>query len=173
MVLRLVPLVLPVLLAMPPAARPATAGSQADNPQQRSEQVAKGASHFDRAFYELTPRGRAAEAAREFDLAIGEFEAELRARATSLEAHRYLARIFTLQKQHRKAARHYDEMSALEPGNLDVRVLAALAWAEAGDMARARSRLLAAKARTVDASVLARLDQYLARLDRDDPAPQM
>jgi hypothetical protein len=45
-------------------------------------------------------------------------------------------------------------------------VFAALAYGELGDAARARARLEAAKQRTSDPEVLARLAEYLAKLDR-------
>ena len=170
MVRRLLPLVLLVFLAVPlPGA--AAADSQADNPQGRSERVKKGVGHFERAFYGLIPHKRDAEASREFDLAIAEFEAELRAKPTSLESHRYLARIFTARKQHREAARHYDDITNLDPADIDTLVLAASAWAEAGERDEARERLLLAKGRTSDPHALLLLDQYLAKLDRDLPVP--
>jgi tetratricopeptide (TPR) repeat protein len=171
MVRRLLPLVLLVFLAASAFVLPGSAHIQANNPQDRSERVKRGVSHFDRAFYGLTPHKRDAEASREFDLAIGEFEAELRAKPNSVEAHRYLARIFTVRKQHRQAARHYDEISHIEPGDVDACVLAAVAWAEAGERAEARERLLEAKSRTTDPGVLGKLDEYLAKLDRDHPIP--
>ena len=173
MVRRLMPLVLLVCLAMPLPAQPRPADSQVHNPQDRSERVKKGVSHFDRAFYELTPRKRDAEASREFDLAIGEFEAELRERPTSIEAHRYLGRILTARKQFLQAARHYDAISGFDPGDVDACVLAAVAWADAGELGEARTRLLKARGRTTDPGALARLNEYLAKLDRDHPIPRM
>jgi len=173
MVWRLLSLVLLVFLAAPAFALPGSADIQDHNPQDRSERVKKGVSHFDRGFYGLTPHKRAAEAAREFDLAIEEFEAELREKPNSIEAHRYLARIFTVRKQHRQAARHYDEISNIEPGDIDALVGAAAMWAEAGERDEARERLLLAKSRTSDAHALELLDQYMAKLDRDLLVPQM
>jgi len=173
MVRRLLPLVLLVFLAAPAPALPGSAGIQASNPQNRSERVKKGVSHFDRAFYGLTPQRRDAEAAREFDLAIEEFEAELRAKPNSVEAHRYLARIFTVRKHFRQAAQHYDDISNIDPADVDALVGAAAMWAEAGDRDEARDRLLLAKSRTSDPHALALLDQYLAKLDRDRSVPQV
>ncbi len=165
MVRRLLPLVLLALLAAPVPARPGPADPQRDNPAQRSERVDNGARHFDRAFYDLTPRGRRFEARREFDAAIAEFEAELRAAPASVEAHKYLGRILSLRKQHREAARHFDEVRALQPDDPDACVLSALAWAEAGETAVARERLVEAKGRTSDPRALSTLDEYLAKLD--------
>jgi len=171
MVRRLLPLVLVLLLAAPAAARPGPPGPQSGNPQNRSEHVKKGALHFERAFYELTPHKRDAEASRELDLAVGEFEAELREAPSSAEAHKYLGRIFTARKQFRQAARHYDELSEIEPADVDACVLSAVAWADAGEFAEARERLLKAKGRTSDPVALAHLDEYLAKLDGRRPVP--
>ncbi|HSK19124.1 MAG TPA: tetratricopeptide repeat protein [Longimicrobiales bacterium] len=170
MVFRLVPLVLLVFL-IAPAAQPDPARPQS-NQANRSQHVKNGVDHFNRAFYELTPRKRDVEATRAFDLAIVEFEAELRASPGSVDAHRYLGRIYTLRKQFTRAARHYDEMCALVPGDVDACVLAAVAYAEAGQRAEARDRLLAAKARTTDPEALAKLDQYLSKLDRHEPGDE-
>jgi len=169
MVSRLVPLVLVVLLASPLAAWPGPVDPQRNQPQP-SEHLTSGARHFDRAFYDLTPKKRDVEAAREFDLAVAAFRAELRANPASAEAHRYLGRIFTARKQYRQAARHYDHLGELVPGDVDALVLSATAWAEAGDLAQARARLTRAKGRTSDPGALARLDEYLARLDQRRPA---
>jgi tetratricopeptide (TPR) repeat protein len=169
MVPRLLPLVLFVFLAAPVAARPGPIDSQAPAPQVRSERVKNGISHFDRAFYGSIPHKLGAEAAREFDLAIAEFEAELRANPASIDAHRYLARICAARRQFRQAAAHYDAIGRIDPADVDACVLAALAWLDAGAPGEARARLLDAKTRTTDAVALARLDDYLARLDRDHP----
>ena len=56
-------------------------------------------------------------------------------------------------------------MAALEPLNVDACVLAALAYVDANEVAEARARLVGARSRTKDPSVLARLDEYIARVD--------
>jgi tetratricopeptide (TPR) repeat protein len=166
MVTTIAPLVLLACLAGTPAAPPGPVVTRQHVGQEaRSERVKSGARHFDRAFYELTPHKRDDEASREFDLAIADFEAELRAAPASVEAHTYLGRILSLRQQHRQAAGHYDELRALEPDSPDACVLSALAWTEAGETAIARERLLEAKGRTTDPHALGTLDEYLAKLD--------
>jgi cytochrome c-type biogenesis protein CcmH/NrfG len=125
----------------------------------------QGVSHFERAFYQLTPHKRDAEASREFDLAISEFEGELAARPSSAEAHRYLGRIYAVRKNFAKAAAHYDRLSEIEPLNVDACVLAALAYVDNGQVAEARGRLVAGQGRTTDPDVLAKLAEYIAKLD--------
>ncbi len=139
--------------------------AQPSDAVQRSARVADGIAHFDKAFYDLTPHKRDAEAAREYALAIAAFESEIAARPASAEAHRYLGRIYGIEKDYKKAARHYDALAALEPTNADACVLAALAYAEDGQADEARARLVEAKDRTSDPGALARLDDYLAKLE--------
>lgn len=159
----LLPLALVVLLAAPAAAQ--TGPPPARRPAAQSVDVRDGIGHFDKAFYQLTPRNRLQEAAGEFDQAIAAFERELSVNASSTDAHRYLGRIYAVRKEFRKAAGHYDRVAALEPLNVDACVLAALAYVEAGDADEARRRLEEAWDRTLDPGVLARLDEYLAKVD--------
>ncbi len=154
-----------VLLASPAAAQGDPPQRPAGPPAPQSEQMKAGVAHFDKAFYDLTPRNRHAEAADEFNRAVAAFERELAASPSSAAAHTYLARIYAVRKDFRKAGAHYDEVSEIEPQNVDACVLAALAYLDANEVAEARDRLVRAKARTVDPSVLARLDDYIARVD--------
>ena len=141
------------------------ASSQAPSQAPQSEHVRQGVRHFELAFYELTPKRRDADAAREFDLAKKAFEAEVEARPSSATAHSYLGRIYSLKKDYKKAAAHYDRLSDIEPLNADACVLAALAYAEDGQTAEARARLEAAKLRTSDPDALARIAEYRRKLD--------
>lgn len=151
------------------AAAPLIAQPQSSRSEPQPERVRSGVTHFERAFYDHVPRGRQAEAAREFDLAIAEFEREVAARPASVVAHEYLGRIYALRGQPGKAAAHYDRVMALEPLNVDVCVLAALAYVDAGLPDEARARLVEAQSRTTDPAALARLGQYRARLDAVHP----
>lgn len=158
--------VLLALLLSPGTAVPGQGPPPQQNPTVQSERVRQGVSHFERAFYDLTPHKRDLEAARAFDQAIAEFELELKQRPSSAVAHQYLGRIYSLRKEYRKSAEHYDRLSAIEPLNVDACVLAALAHGEAGDFVEARARLIEAKQRTSDPAALARINEYLAKVDR-------
>lgn len=152
------------------AALLAPPGSQSTPPQspgrpEQSEHIRNGVQHFERAFYDLTPKKQDADAAREYGLAIAEFEAEAAANPASATAHSYLGRIYSLRKDYRKAAAHYDRLSEIEPLNVDACVLAALAYAEDGQTAASRARLEAAKLRTSDPHALARIDEYISKLN--------
>ena len=160
--------VLLALLLSPATAEPGQGPPAQQNPTVQSERVRQGVSHFERAFYDLTPHKRDREAAQEFDQAIAEFELELKQKPSSAVAHQYLGRIYSLRKEYRKSAEHYDRLSEIEPLNVDACVLAALGYAESGDVPAARERLAEARQRTSDPAALARIAEYLAKLDKLD-----
>lgn len=136
---------------------------------EQSEGLRRGVGHFDKAFYDLTPHKRDWEAAQEYDLAIAAFEHELAVRPASATAHAYLARIYYLRQQFDRAAAYYDKLTELDPDNVDAYVLAALAYAEAGNVTDARTRLETAKHHTTDPGTLRRLDEYLLKLQTAKP----
>jgi len=162
------PLVLLTVLLSPAWAESGQAPPARQSPTAQSERVRQGVSHFERAFYELTPQKRDREAAQEFDQAIAQFELELSRQPSSAVAHQYLGRIYSLRKEYRKSAQHYDRLSEIEPHNVDACVLAALGYAESGDVAEARLRLAEARQRTTDPVALARIAEYMAKLDKLD-----
>jgi tetratricopeptide (TPR) repeat protein len=160
------PLVLLTVLLVPASAEPGQGPPVQQNPTVQSERVRQGVSHFERAFYDLTPHKRDLEAAKEFDQAIAQFELELKQQPSSAVAHQYLGRIYSLRKDYKKSAEHYDRLSEIEPLNVDACVLAALGYAESGDIPAARERLAEARQRTSDPAALARISEYLAKVDR-------
>jgi len=162
------PLVLLTVLLSPAWAESGQAPPAQKSPTIQSERVRQGVSHFERAFYQLTPQKRDREAAQEFDQAIAQFEVELTRQPSSAVAHQYLGRIYSLRKDYRKSAEHYDRLSEIEPLNVDACVLAALGHAELGEMAEARLRLTEAQQRTTDPVALARIAEYMAKLDKLD-----
>ena len=68
------PLVLLTVLLSPAWAESGQAPPAQKSPTIQSERVRQGVSHFERAFYQLTPQKRDREAAQEFDQAIAQFE---------------------------------------------------------------------------------------------------
>jgi tetratricopeptide (TPR) repeat protein len=166
MVRLFLPLVLLTVLLLPAWAEPGQAPPAQQSPTVQSERVRQGVSHFERAFYELTPQKRDREAAQEFDQAIAQFELELTRQPSSAVAHNYLGRIYSLRKDYLKSAAHYDRLSVIEAQNVDACVLAALAYGQAGEFAEARLRLTEARLRTSDPAALARIAEYMAKLDK-------
>ncbi len=82
-------------------------------------------SHFERAFYELTPQKRDREAALEFDQAIAQFELEVKQQPSSAVAHQYLGPHLFAPEGLPEVRQHYDRLSEIEPLNVDACVLAA------------------------------------------------
>ncbi len=162
----LLPVVLLTILLVPAAAFSGPAPLPQQSPTEQSERVRQGVSHFERAFYHLTPHKRDVEAAQEFEQAIAQFELELSSQPSSAMAHAYLGRIYSLRKDYRKSAGHYDRLSEIEPLNVDACVLAALAYAEDGQAGEARTRLETARGRTSDPGSLARIAEYMSKLDK-------
>jgi tetratricopeptide (TPR) repeat protein len=169
---RMVLLVILCALLLPGGARSQTGSPDAQAPggrppaaSQPSDDLRRGIGHFNRAFYEHVPRKREREATAEFGLAVAAFERELALRPTSRAAHAYLARVYSVRKQFRTAASHYDKVMELDPLDVDACVLAALAYVEAGEPGEARQRLAIARTRTDDPAVLATLAEYAGKLD--------
>lgn len=161
----LTPMVLLAVLLTPALAPAAPSPGQASTRSEATDNVRQGLAHFERAFYQLMPGNRSGEAEAEFDLAEAAFLREVSLRPASVAAHRALARLNAVRGRDVQAAREYDEVARLEPSDADALVLAALSYAKLGHFDTARNRLLDARGRTDDAAALARLDEYLARLD--------
>jgi tetratricopeptide (TPR) repeat protein len=163
---RLLVLVLTFLLSMPFVAGAAYAAEE--GPPQAAEEALhnqQGLAHFNKAFYDLLPHQKKEEAAREFGLAVQEFQKALALNPDFPQAHRNLARVYYLQKKYSQAAKHYERLTELNPSDIDSYVQAASAYAEAGNFAEARAQLEAAKTMTEDEHILKKLDGYLEKLD--------
>jgi tetratricopeptide (TPR) repeat protein len=161
---RLMPLVLLAALLAPAAAHPGQDSGQAATRPEASDHITQGIAHYERAFFDLTPKKRQAEAEAEYDLAVAAFQRELAVRPASAAAHRHLARVYAVRGQHARAARAYDELARLDPSDLDAYVLAALAYVELEQFDAARDRLMDARSRALDPRAQATLDEYLAKL---------
>lgn len=162
---RSVPALLCAIVCAASLAAAQSASSAGASSRPAPDRLKVGIAHFEKAFYDLTPHKRDAEAAAEFRLAVAAFEGVLAETPGSVQAHTYLARIHAAGKNFRKAASHYDEVAALEPLNVDACILAALAYLDANDAPEARLRVLEARRRTTDPGVLATLEEYLKKID--------
>jgi tetratricopeptide (TPR) repeat protein len=131
----------------------------------------RGVAHFERGFYEFLPRGRAAEAAGEFDLAVREFKQALELDPTRAQTHRALARVYRVQERYLLAAEHYQKVTELTPHDIDAYVFAADALAEAGRLEDAGNMLQRAKTMTADPGALKSLDGLLEKLAGDGREP--
>jgi tetratricopeptide (TPR) repeat protein len=147
--------------ALPAAAVQKDPGGQA---REQATHLQRGRANFEKGFYEFLPKGRKSEAEQAFAAAIREFKLALADDPNSIDAHRGIARIYTVRGNHVEAAKHYRRLTELDPFDLDSYAQAAVALAELGRFAEARTELEKAKGRTVDPSSLAMLDGFLQKL---------
>ena len=117
--------------------------------------VERGIAHFNTGFYQLTPKHRTAEAAREYALALREFKA----------AYRHLARLYEVQHRPAEAAAAYKRVIALNPGDVDVYLSAALALVESRQYDEAVATLRAAQGYTDDRGALQKIDGYIRKIE--------
>jgi tetratricopeptide (TPR) repeat protein len=132
--------------------------------REQTTHLQRGLASFEQGFYEMLPKGRRAEAEDAFVTAVRELELALEAEPNNVRAHRTLARVHSLRKDHAAAAAHYRRLTEIDPFDVDAYVLAAVSLVEAGRFDEARIELERAKGRTADARALALLDSYLAKL---------
>jgi tetratricopeptide (TPR) repeat protein len=136
----------------------------ADQARKQATHLQRGRASFEKGFYDLLPKNKAAEAEQAFAAAIGEFKLALADDPNDVDAHRGLARVYAVRGSHIEAARHYRRLTELDPYDLDSYVLAAVSLTEAGRFAEARAELEKAKGRTADERALVTLDGLLQKL---------
>lgn len=147
--------------ALPAAAVQKDPGGQA---REQATHLQRGRASFEKGFYELLPKNKAAEAEQAFAAAIGEFKLALADDPNNVDAHRGIARVYAVRGNHIGAARHYRRLTELDPFDLDSYAQAAVALAELGRFAEARTELEKARSRTADERALATLDGLLQKL---------
>ena len=154
-------LVLAGIMVLSAVSSPASAESP-----KRAEAVfhtGEGLRHFRKAFYELTPHKKSAEAENEYAEAIKEYRLAVAIDDEFVDAHRDLARVYGLQKNLPKAIEEYRRVIELLPQDLDVRVQLALAHVELGQYDSAIGVLNEALQRTTDADVQMAIRGYIEK----------
>ncbi|MEA5113855.1 MAG: tetratricopeptide repeat protein [Geobacteraceae bacterium] len=124
----------------------------------------QGMEYFKKGFYDHAPKKQAAEAERNYGLAIREFKAAISKDTAHTEAHRNLARVYYLQKNFEGAAEEYRRVTELAPNDLDAYVNLALALIEMKRTEEAIQTLENAKSRTSDPTALETLDSYISKV---------
>ena len=127
--------------------------------------VERGIAHFNTGFYQLTPKHRTAEAAREYALALREFKGAIAADPQNEAAYRHLARLYEVQHRPAEAAAAYKRVIALNPGDVDVYLSAALALVESRQYDEAVATLRAAQGYTDDRGALQKIDGYIRKIE--------
>lgn len=124
----------------------------------------RGVGHFERGFYDFLPKGRRTEAEREFQFAIQALKQVLDVEPNRVDTHRFLAKIYTVQKRFLLSADHYRKLTDINPLDLDSYVLAATAFAEANRLEESKAELEKAKQMTTDPRILSLLEGYLKKV---------
>ncbi len=124
----------------------------------------KGVEYFKQGFYVHTPKHQAAEAERNYGLAVKEFKTAISKDPTFTEPHRNLARLYYIQKNFGGAAEEYGRVTELAPDDLDAYVNLALALIELKRPDEAIRALENAKGHTGDPKALETLDSYIAKI---------
>jgi len=133
--------------------------------KEKTNHVERGKSHFKSGFYQLTPKHRKAEAEQQYVQAIQEFKKAIAANPNDELAHRHLARVYAVQKKPAEAAAAYQKVIALNPGDVDTYVLAALYLAESQQYDKAVKTLQDAKGYTEDKAALLKIDSYIVKIE--------
>ena len=133
--------------------------------KEKTDHVEQGKAYFKSGFYQLTPKHRQAEAEQQYVQAIKEFKQAIAANPDDEAAHRHLARVYAVQKKPAKAAAAYQKVIALNPGDVDTYVLAALYLVESQQYDKAVKALQDAKGYTEDKAALLKIDSYIAKIE--------
>lgn len=123
-----------------------------------------GLDHFNKAFYEATPRGERARAAEEYGLAEQSFLEAIRSTPDWVEPYLHLGRTYFVQKKYRQAAELYQKALTLEPQRKEIYLRWASALEKAGDYQGAVQVLQTLRAQETDELALARLDELIKGL---------
>jgi tetratricopeptide (TPR) repeat protein len=124
----------------------------------------EGLKYFNHGYYDLTPRGKKAEAQQNLDRAEKAFKLALAVNHDYVDAHRNLARLYYLQEKFEEASAAYDHVIRLNPKDIDSYVQMALVQIELGNNGRAINYLEKAKTRTRDEQVLMKLQKYIDKI---------
>jgi tetratricopeptide (TPR) repeat protein len=129
---------------------------------QRAEALNQaGLDHFTKAFYEYTPHGQSAQAAKEYSLAEQYFQVAIRMQPNWVDPYLHLARTYFVQKKYQQAAELYQKALAIAPERKDIYLRWASALEKAGDYQGAIKVLQNLRALETDKHALAKLDELL------------
>lgn len=128
----------------------------------------RGLSYFNEGFYNLTPKGKEAEASQAYEKAIAAFKEALAVNEAYVDAHRNLARVYYVQKRFSEAAQEYKRVTELAPYDIDVYVKLASAYARLHQYSEAIEQLEKAKTFTSEKVVVNRLNAFIKRLEQKE-----
>ena len=123
-----------------------------------------GLDHFNKAFYEATPRGERAKAAEEYSLAEKSLQEAINSKPDWVEPYLHLARTYFVQKKYRQAAELYQKALTIAPQQKEIYIRWASALEKAGDYQGAVNVLQTLRAQETDEVAIAKLDELIKRL---------
>lgn len=129
----------------------------------------KGMGYFNKGFYDVLPKGKKEEASQNFERSIIAFRKAIAINKNSVQAHRNLARVYYIQKRYLKAAEQYQKVTDLNPSDIDVYVLTALAYTKLQRYTEAIEQIKTAKTFTDDKAVIQKLDSYINKIEQEIP----
>ncbi|MCX5888481.1 MAG: tetratricopeptide repeat protein [Deltaproteobacteria bacterium] len=132
--------------------------------QMANELHQAGLDHFNKGFYEATPRGEGAKAAEEYSLAEKSFQEAIRSQPDWVEPYLHLGRTYFVQQKYRQAAEVYQKALTIAPQRQEVYLQWASALEMAGDYQGAVKVLQTLRAQETDERALAKLDEFIKRL---------
>jgi len=140
--------------------------------QMAKEKNQAGLDHFNKGFYEATPRGERAMAAEEYRLAEKAFKEAIRSNPDWVEPYLRLGRTYFVQQKYLQAAELYQQALTLAPQRKEVYLQWASALEKAGDYQGAVQVLQTLRAQETNERAIAKLDEFIKRLqDRAQASP--
>jgi cytochrome c-type biogenesis protein CcmH/NrfG len=131
-----------------------------------------GLDHYNKGFYEATPRGENAKAVEEYRLAEQSFQEAIRSNPDWVEPYLHLGRIYFVQQQYTQAAKLYRKALMMAPQRQEIHLQLASALEKAGDYQGAAMVLQTLRARQTDQRSIDKLDGIIKRLQaRTQAAP--
>ena len=130
-----------------------------------------GLDHLSKGFHEAAPRGEPAKAAEEYRLAEQSFKEAIRSQPDWVEPYLHLGRTYFVQQKYRQAAEVYQKALTLAPQRKEVYTQWASALEMAGDYQGAVKVLQTLRAQETNEHALAKLDEFIQRLQARAQAP--
>jgi cytochrome c-type biogenesis protein CcmH/NrfG len=133
--------------------------------QPLDEHEKEGLSHFNKAFYEATPRKDKAKATAEYQKAEKAFQKAIEKNPQRVESYLHLGRTYFVQKKYQKAATIYRKALKLAPEHKETYLQLASALEMGGDGAGAVDVLKELREKETDERSIQILDDLIERLE--------
>ena len=133
--------------------------------QPLDEHEKEGLSHFQKAFYEATPRKDRAKADVHYRMAERAFQKAIEKDPHRVESYVHLGRTYFVQKKYKKAAITYRKALKLAPDQKEIYLKLASALEMGGDFAAAVDVLKQLREKETDERALQILDDFIRKIE--------